>query len=169
MCGGTDTGGPGTSRDERDRQGVSRAIARGFTLIELLITVAIIGIIAAIAIVNLQSALDKSKQKKTMSTIRSMSTAIQAYQVDNSRYPADGLTAAQLQALLSPDVFNTVDTTDGWGYDIIYTTDQKAFTVESYGKDNTDGPADITHATRFEFEYDIVLVDGFFVFSPESF
>jgi type II secretion system protein G len=141
---------------------------RGFTLLELLVVVAIIGVIAAIAVVNLQSALDKSKQKKTMATIRSLANAVQAYQIDHSRYPAGGISNDELRSLLSPDMYNSVEVTDGWGHDIVYETDQSGYTMESYGRDGADGPADITAATRFEFDFDIVLVDGLFAYSPET-
>ncbi len=140
----------------------------GFTLVELLIVVAVIGILAAIAIVNLQSALDKSRQRKTMASMRNVATAVQAYGSDHSHFPTNGITAAQLSAALSPQVYKLVETVDAWGNDFAYETDQVMYTLESYGRDGADGPANLTRATKDTFENDIVVVDGVFTASPET-
>ena len=68
----------------------------GFTLIELLIVIAIIGILAAIAIPNLLNAVQRGKQKRTMSDMRALATAIEAYAVDNNQFPAAGLRGGRL-------------------------------------------------------------------------
>jgi len=63
---------------------------RGFTLIELLIVVAIIAILAAIAVPNFLEAQTRAKVSRVMADLRSFSTAIEAYTVDQGGYPLYG-------------------------------------------------------------------------------
>lgn len=113
----------------RNRQG-------GFTLIELLIVVAIIGIIAAILIPNLLDALQKAKQKRTVSDIRNTGTAWMSWLTDQvgaaSAGAAKTYNAGDHQPVDYPDLFNflhpsetffymqEVPEVDGWKYDIDY-------------------------------------------------
>jgi type II secretion system protein G len=61
----------------------------GFTLIELLIVVAIIAILAAIAVPNFLEAQTRSKVSRVKNDMRTLATALEAYVVDNNRYPGD--------------------------------------------------------------------------------
>lgn len=61
--------------------------ARGFTLIELLIVVAIIAILAAIAVPNFLEAQTRAKVSRVKGELRSTATALEAYAVDNNKYP----------------------------------------------------------------------------------
>jgi len=60
---------------------------KGFTLIELLIVIAIIGILAAIIIVNLSAARTKSRDAKRKSDINNIKTALDLYFDANESYP----------------------------------------------------------------------------------
>ena len=57
-----------------------------FTLIELLIVVAIIAILAAIALPNFLEAQTRSKVSRAKSDLRTLATALEAYNVDNNCY-----------------------------------------------------------------------------------
>lgn len=66
----------------------------GFTLIELLIVVAIIAILAAIAVPNFLEAQARAKVSSSKAGLRTLETALEAYAVDNNRYPySETLTA----------------------------------------------------------------------------
>jgi general secretion pathway protein G len=60
---------------------------RGFTLIELLIVVAIIAILAAIALPNFLEAQTRTKISRARADMRTVATALEAYRVDQNRYP----------------------------------------------------------------------------------
>ncbi|MFP4381208.1 MAG: type II secretion system protein [Candidatus Sumerlaeia bacterium] len=57
-----------------------------FTLIELLIVVAIIAILAAIAVPNFLEAQTRAKVARVKADLRSLTTALEAYRVDNNNY-----------------------------------------------------------------------------------
>ena len=60
---------------------------RGFTLIELLIVVAIIGIIAGIAVVQLQNAPKKARESVLKEDLYALRDCIDQYFADKGKYP----------------------------------------------------------------------------------
>jgi general secretion pathway protein G len=140
----------------------------GFTLIELLIAVAIIGLIAAIAIPAMQFALDRSKQRATMSDMRMVGGAVMQYYVDNSFYPNPSLSAPQLINELIQYSGESLPYRDRWYHDFGYASDQKnSFSLQSFGRDGLDG-ANVTPATRNDFNLDLIYANGQFRNSPEQ-
>lgn len=144
---------------------------KGFTLIELLIVVAIIGIIAAIAIPNLLSAIQRSKQKRTMSDMRSLGTGLGAYQIDYNGYPSDTIQAAW--PLLDPNYIVNPPENDGWRLLMNYSVSpvspngfSDSYTLTSYGKDLASSGF-VRELVRY-FDCDIIYNDGQFIQAPEG-
>ena len=61
----------------------------GFTLVEIMIVVAIIALLAAIAIPNLQRANKYAQFADGKKWVQSAVTAIELYQANTGRYPTD--------------------------------------------------------------------------------
>lgn len=60
---------------------------KAFTLIELLIVVSIIGILAVVLIPNFNNAPSRARDAQRVSSISDITAAVQAFYIDNDRYP----------------------------------------------------------------------------------
>ena len=156
---------------------------KGFTLIELLIVVAIIGIIVAIAIPNLLSAVQRGRQKRTMADIKTIATTWETYYVDYSYYfhtggctnvtggtaVNTGITTANLNTVLTPTYIAKLPTNDGWTNALKFYSDSASaaqeYRIESLGK---DAASDTYCGQTNAFSNDIVLSDGQFIEWPEG-
>jgi len=63
---------------------------KGFTLIELLVVVAIIGVLAALVIVNLNTAQRRSRDTRRKADLAQIRTALEMYYDEYLSYPAEG-------------------------------------------------------------------------------
>ncbi len=145
---------------------------KGFTLIELLIVVAIIGIVAAIAIPNLLTAIQKSKQKATMGDMKSIGTAVESYMTDNYIAPSN-LTDAGFGGHRAFHI-KKFPTSDAWGgqwYFARDATNQDIYSIGSGGRDNSAVAAwnqtgEYTVNSLTDFDNDIIYSNGAFVYGP---
>jgi general secretion pathway protein G len=144
---------------------------KGFTLIELLIVVAVIGIVAAIAIPNLLVALQKGKQKATMGDMKSVGTALEVYNTDNSMVPNADLATLNTATYFIPFYIKVLPQVDGWGTPWIYehgASPSDQYSVTSYGRDRIAfSVAELYQVTKLaDFNNNITFSNGQFTLGP---
>jgi len=147
----------------------------GFTLLELLITIMLIGIIAAIAIPGLVSAIQRGKQKSTMGAIRSIGTAVEEYMIDESS-PPNGTGTVQstlCQPFFTPPYIRICPAIDYWENSLCYQSsgafsgERSNYSVYSFARYGADDLAvSMGEYDVRSFHYDICLSDGRFTCMP---
>jgi type II secretory pathway pseudopilin PulG len=145
--------------------------------------VAIIGVLAAIAIPNMLTAIQRAKQKRTMANIKAISTAWESRASDFSQYNAAGAAAGLLgasspivisdvAAMLEPTYIHSLPRLDGWNraYNIFLDkplggANAARYVIVSSGADGVFEASPVMGAIT-NFDCDIVFSNGSFMAYP---
>jgi general secretion pathway protein G len=162
-CGNPTNGAPLPPRPSARGGGNTAAIVVG-VVAGLLVIVAVIGILAAIAIPNLLTAMQRSRQKRTMADMRSVAVALETYAQEKKAWPA-GHSVSEITSEVG-----AVPTTDGWGTLLGYEAlPDGGYVIVSGGADKEfeqDSLLDYEEQTTSNFDCDIVYANGEFVQYP---
>lgn len=160
-----------------------RFAQEGFTIVELLIVIGVIGILAAIAIPNLLTAMQRTKQKRTMADIRSIGVAWEARAIEMNRYNAAGYTLpavseamVDIYAHLEPTYIKTAPRRDGWTnawefyLDVAMEGSNSAnrYAIVSRGRNGMAEGVVGSGGSTTNFDCDIVYENGNFVQYPDA-
>ena len=121
---------------------------RGFSLIELLVVLAILGLLASFVGPRVMKFFSSSKTKTAKVQVESLATTLEAYALDNGRYPNsnEGLEALVRKPDGAPNwngpyLAKNKLPKDPWGNDYQYRApgEHGPFDIWSYGADNAEG------------------------------
>jgi general secretion pathway protein G len=137
------------------RKNMKRRRQNAFTLIELLLVLVILTVLAAIVVPKFTGRAEQARLAAAKGDIRNMETALNAFEIDNGRFPsADeglGALATQPSALTNwhgPYIEHGVPA-DPWGNAYVYkfpgTHNANGFDLYSTGPDGHEGNDDITN------------------------
>ncbi len=131
-----------------------RRASRGFTLIEIMVVVVIIGILATLVIANVGWQGDKARVNTTFAMLQEVSTQIELFKLDHSRFPDKLEDLFQQPAGVEPGKWKAYlkrKPLDAWGNEFVYRADAGTGEYDLHstgadGKEGGDGLAkDISH------------------------
>jgi hypothetical protein len=107
---------------------------------------------------------DAERARWTMSDLRSLATAVEAYAVDHKSYPSV-TTLGELLSLIQPIYIRKAPAVDAWGHAYVYipSADGKSYRLVSPGSDGaTDPKSWETPGPLESFDQDAVVDSGSF-------
>jgi general secretion pathway protein G len=130
---------------------MNRPSKRGFTLIEILVVIVVIAILATLVAPNVFQHVSTAKSATAKSQIEMLSTALDAYRLDNSQYPStqQGLAALIMKPTIDPPAtwrgpyLRKEIPLDPWSEPYVYLApgevNTTGFDLLSYGSDKKPG------------------------------
>jgi type II secretory pathway pseudopilin PulG len=136
-------------------------------LLRLLTLLAVAAFVASVAIPNLLGAIDRGKQKRTLSDMREIAAEVAAFRRD---HPGDF--RANSMEELSVVLGRRLPNRDPWGNAYVVRCDRAHEFIRSFGRDGrqTGGssPTDYVRGPTSRFEDDIIFEDGAFTVYPNG-
>lgn len=142
-----------------------------------------LGIVSAIAVPNLLDATNRARQKRAVGELRSLATAIQAFETDKASPPIpmtseEGawveVPISEVEGALAPDYIQVVPTTDPWGKPYLYGfytgPEGSSFYLLSLGRDGArdlNAIPDVARPTSC-YESDILWAGSEFMQYPDG-
>ena len=144
--------------------------------VQLVVALTILGAIAVVTVPNYLNAIQRGRQKRTMSEMRTIATAFESYSIDNKAYPtivATGSAALEeIAPRIEPTYVKVLPRLDGWGHPFEVTSSAGEYTVMSLasdGKPDTpDGPHVGSNGQTTDFRSDLIFSTGSFVQYPDG-
>lgn len=118
----------------------NRKFKRAFSLMELMVVIIILGLLASFVLPSLTGKGEEAKRKLSCIQMKSISSALKMYKIDNSKYPS---TESGLKLLADKKYFedNKIPK-DSWGNEYIYTNNENNFEILSLGANKKEGGGD---------------------------
>lgn len=150
----------------------------------LVVALVLGGILAAVFWPNFTDALQKAKQKRTMSDLQELSAAIESYREEHAGRVPEATSIDELAEALAPDYIGEMIRTDGWENPLVYACWSEeiargadggcdTYRLISPGRDgeleqNDPAAYDVAPFERSEYDRDLVVGDGYFYRYPAS-
>ena len=128
------------NREKENNQ--NRKRKAGFTLVEMLVVITILGILSAVAVVNIVGHLEKASIVATRTSIAEIGKAINIFAMAKNGKLPDSLEELTQGTDDNPGILDEAALNDAWGTPFNYSKRGKTFTITSAGPDGEMGTED---------------------------
>ena len=126
----------------KSKQEVERNLRSAFTLVELLLVVTILGILAAVVVVNFTGKGDEARRTATRASISAICTAVATFDATKGRLP-ESLDELTVESADGAALLDKANLNDSWGNAFQYKKVSKfKYEVRSAGPDGQMGNED---------------------------